>query len=149
MEIKKDIELYIPQRAPMVMITEIVSVDERSIVTSLQIETGNIFCSGGYLREPGLIENIAQTAAARIGYICEKEKKKVPLGFIGAIKRLVIHQVPAAGETIITTVTIEHEVMNATIITGAVRCNSELLAECEMNIFLQEEGNTPENPEDR
>ena len=145
METKKDIVLFIPQRAPMVMITEIKRVDERGIVTSLQIERENIFCSGGYFREPGLIENIAQTAAARVGYICEREKKNVPLGFIGAIKKLIIHKIPAAGEEIITNVSIEHEVMNATIISGKVHCKGKLLAECEMNIFLQEEESNRKN----
>jgi len=139
MNTKKDIISFIPQRSPMVMITEIKMVDDRSIVTSFNIDKENIFCSGGRFREPGLIENIAQTAAARVGYICEREKKNVPLGFIGAIKKLIIHQVPAAGDEIVTSVTIEHEVMNATIISGKIRCRGELLAECEMNIFLQEE----------
>ncbi len=145
MEIKKDILLYIPQRPPMVMITEIKSVDDRSIVTTLKIEKGNIFCSEGYFREPGLIENIAQTAAARAGYICEREKKKVPLGFIGAIKKLIIHQVPAAGDEIITRVSVEHMVMNATVISGEIFCKGKLIAECEMNIFLQEEESNRKN----
>jgi predicted hotdog family 3-hydroxylacyl-ACP dehydratase len=146
MDKQKDIACYIPQRPPMVMITGIKTVDDQSIVTSFHIDKENIFCSEGLFREPGLIENIAQTAAAQIGYICEMEQKTIPLGFIGAIKKLVIHQVPATGDLLTTNVTIEHEVMNATIISGEIHCRGELLAECEMNIFLQEEEVSSDNP---
>lgn len=137
--INKDILSYIPQRAPMVMITEIKGVSQNGIITSFKIDDKNIFCSGGLFREPGLIENIAQSAAARIGYICDVEKKTIPLGFIGAIKNLIIHKIPKVGDELNTTVTIEHEVMNATIISGKIECRGELIAGCNMNIFLQEE----------
>jgi predicted hotdog family 3-hydroxylacyl-ACP dehydratase len=138
---EKDTVCFIPQRSPMVMITGIKTVDDTGIVTSFHIDQKNIFCSGGRFWEPGLIENIAQTAAARVGYMCEKERKKIPLGFIGAIKNLIIYHVPEAGDEIITRVTIEHEVMNATVVSGKSYCRGELLAECEMNIFLEEERN--------
>lgn len=125
----------------MVMISEIEKVDEKGIITNFIIEKENIFCHEGLFREPGLIENIAQTAAARVGYLCKMEERKVPLGFIGAIKNLVIHQIPGVGEKLQTNVTIEHEVMNATVISGKIYAGGNLLAECEMNIFLQEEEN--------
>lgn len=132
----------------MVMVAEIKAIDDRKIVSSFHIDEENIFCTGGRFREPGLIENIAQTAAARVGYTCEKEKKNIPLGFIGAIKKLVIHRVPETGDEIETTVTIEHEVMNATIISGEIRCRGDVLAVCEMSIFLQEKEGTRNNTPD-
>lgn len=139
MDLENDIVRLIPQRPPMVMVEKIQTIDDRSIVSSFRINKGNVFNTGGRFREPGLIENIAQTAAARIGYICEKKKKDIPLGFIGAIKKLIIYRIPETGDEILTTVKIEHEVMNATIISGEIHCRGVLLAECEMNIFLQEE----------
>lgn len=135
----KEITTYIPQRPPIVMIGKIENVDESGIDTTFLIEKENIFCQKGKFREPGLIENIAQTAAARIGYVCEKEEKEIPIGFIGAIKNLKIHFLPAEGEVIKTRVTIEHVVFNATIITGKIFCRETLAAECEMKIFLKED----------
>jgi predicted hotdog family 3-hydroxylacyl-ACP dehydratase len=124
----------------MVMIKEIEHVDETTITTSFLIEEENIFNHNGFFREPGLIENIAQTAAARVGYLCKQQNKKVPLGFIGAIKNLIIHRIPETGEWLKTKVTIEHEVMNATVISGKIYSGEHLIAETEMNIFIQEEG---------
>ena len=123
----------------MIMINEIVDVGKSGITTTFLIDKGNIFCHNGIFREPGIIENIAQTAAARVGFLCEREKREIPLGFIGAVKDLVIHQLPAAGDLLKTEVTIEHEVLNATIISGKVYCRDNLLAQCEMKIFIQEE----------
>jgi len=121
----------------MVMISGIEKVNDTSIVTSFVVEKDNIFCHNKMFREPGIIENIAQTAAARVGYICREENRPVPLGFIGAIKNLVIHTIPEVGDQLRTIVSIEHEVMNATVISGRIYSNEKLLAECEMNIFLQ------------
>ena len=122
----------------MIMIDEIVDVGKSGITTKFLIDKGNIFCHNGIFREPGIIENIAQTAAARVGFICERENREVPLGFIGSVKDLVIHQLPAAGDILKTDVTIEHEVFNATIIRGKIYCRDNILAQCEMKIFIQE-----------
>lgn len=133
----RDILKYIPQRHPMIMIDEIVDVGKSGITTKFLIDKGNIFCHNGIFREPGIIENIAQTAAARVGFICERENREVPLGFIGSVKDLVIHQLPVAGDILKTDVTIEHEVFNATIIHGKIYCRDNILAQCEMKIFIQ------------
>ncbi|UCG27304.1 MAG: hydroxymyristoyl-ACP dehydratase, partial [Bacteroidales bacterium] len=85
MEPVKDILNYIPQRHPMIMIDQIVDVTESGITTKFLIHPENIFYHNGYFREPGIVENIAQTAAARVGYVCERENRNIPLGFIGAV----------------------------------------------------------------
>ena len=136
---EKILEL-IPQRYPMVMIDKLIVSDEKRTISGFFLKSDNIFCDSKYLYEPGIIENIAQTAAARIGYICNQKQIEVPLGFIGGIKKLKIYQLPETNTEIITTITIEHEIMEATIISGKIE-NKEgkLLTECEMKIFIQKE----------
>jgi predicted hotdog family 3-hydroxylacyl-ACP dehydratase len=126
----------IPQRPPMVMIDALVSAGEERAESTLVISNKNIFIKNGILREPGLVENIAQTAAARIGYICRQEKKPVPIGFIGAVQKLVIHKLPGAGKQIKTIIEIKNQVMNVTIITGTIWFEGDIIAQCEMKIFL-------------
>ncbi len=63
-----DIESLIPQREPMLMVSGLCSASDKSITTWFQVEPGNIFVEKGKFRESGLIENIAQTAAALNGY---------------------------------------------------------------------------------
>ncbi|HVI47592.1 MAG TPA: hypothetical protein VM802_22165 [Chitinophaga sp.] len=131
-----DITTYIPQRAPFVMISGIMEVNGPVTRTGFHIQPDNIFVDNGHFMAPGLMENIAQTAAARIGYIAQQENAPVPLGFIGAVKDLEIFELPQAGKTIETTTEIGGEVFNATMVTGKVMCDGKVMAQCEMKIFI-------------
>ena len=105
--------------------------------TTFKIEEGNVFVKNGVLHEAGIIENIAQTAAAKAGYEVKKLGIEPLLGFIGAVKDLKIYALPAVNELLETTVVIKNEVMDVTIIEGASTCNGIKIAECEMKIFVQ------------
>ena len=59
-----ELSLLLPQKPPMVMVDALVEFTELSAVTRLVVRPDNIFVQNGRLAEPGLVENIAQTAAA-------------------------------------------------------------------------------------
>ena len=126
----------IPQRPPIVMIDELVKSDDASTTTRLEVRGDNIFCEEGFLAEPGMIENIAQTAAARMGHFAKSTGTEVPIGFIAAVSSLSIKARPRVGETIETTVSVVNEVIGITIIEGTVSLNGEEIARCEMKIFI-------------
>lgn len=134
--VDQEITAYIPQRAPFVMIEKLDFADATTTRTSLTISDGNLLVKNGRFTEPGLVENIAQTAAAGIGYICRAENKPVPVGYIGAVQNLVVHELPAAGQVIETEVTVRNQVLNVSIIDGTIRSNGQVLAQCEMKIFI-------------
>jgi 3-hydroxymyristoyl/3-hydroxydecanoyl-(acyl carrier protein) dehydratase len=127
---------YLPQKPPMVMVGKLLEAEGRKTVTSLKITKDNIFCSDGLFREPGLIENIAQTAAAGAGYSAVKNREKPKVGFIGGLRGLRIVKLPMPGDEIFTEVTVEHEVFDATVVNGKVFLNDLCIAECELKIFL-------------
>lgn len=134
----------IPQRSPMVMIDKLFFSDEEKCITGLHIKENNIFCRDGFLREPGLIENMAQTAAANTGYFSstqakEGEYKGAPMGFIGAIKNLIIHFLPPVDSEIITEIKILHQIFDASVIHAFVTSNGEKAAECELKIFIKKD----------
>jgi predicted hotdog family 3-hydroxylacyl-ACP dehydratase len=126
----------IPQRPPMVMVDKLISVSAGKTTTGLTVLPENIFVMDGVFREPGLIENIAQSAAAGVGYYYRSRNEEVPLGFIGAIKNLVISFLPEVHSELTTEIIVEHEVLNATLIRGRVFTKEKLVVECEMKIFL-------------
>ena len=128
----------IPQRSPIVMVDKLLDVADKFAVSSLEVKQTNIFSKDGYLQEPGIIENIAQTAAAMTGYATKVKNQAVKLGFIGAIKGLKIYTLPKVNTTLNTTVTVQNVVMNITIINGTVKVGEEVIAECEMRIFIEE-----------
>jgi len=138
MSIAKDILPYIPQRPPFVMVQTLEHSDDEGAATRFAVTEDNILVEAGVFKEPGLVENIAQTAAARIGYICKQEQKPVPVGFIGAVQQLKINRLPLVGEVLDTRISIKNQVFNATIVDGTIAINGDVIASCEMRIFVAE-----------
>lgn len=136
MSLSADILQLIPQRPPFVMVETLETCDDTGATTTFTVKTDNIFIENNELTEPALVENIAQTCAARIGYICQQESKPVPVGFIGAVQQLRINSLPKLGDVLNTSITIKNQIFNATIVEGEIACNGESIAGCEMRIFI-------------
>ena len=126
----------LPQRPPFVMIDRLVSCDEVFSVTELLVREDNIFVENERLTSSGLIENIAQTCAARIGYINLNNGKTVKIGVIGAISNLNITRTPKVGEKLTTTIKLLEEVFQMTLVEAVVRSGDEELARANMKIAL-------------
>lgn len=130
-----DIHELLPQQEPFVMVDSLVSFDMHRIVTATTVSDANIFVDAGVFTSAGLIENMAQTCAARIGYINKYIlRKSISVGFIGAIRNLRIYRLPAIGETIETTVDTLEEVFGLTLVRATIRVGTEVIAEGEMKI---------------
>jgi len=132
----ENVETLIPQRPPFVMVDKLVAFCDISTTTGFTIKADNIFVEHGVFKEPGLVENIAQTAAARAGYDSQIENRPVLVGYIGAINNLQVFSLPKTGDEIITRITTENQVFNVTLISGKITCNGELIAQCNMKIFI-------------
>lgn len=129
---------YIPQSEPFVMIDKLISTDETQTTTELNITSDNLFVSNEHFLEPGLIENMAQTAAAGTGYKASLEQKAPTVGFIGQIKNLQVQSLPKVGDKIITTTKNVHQIINAMIVQAEILCEHKMIASAEFKIFLQE-----------
>lgn len=134
---KNEILEYIPQRPPIVMVDSLISIDEKTTLSEFTITDENIFVENNKLREPGLIENIAQSAALGVGYVCKQNNTPVPIGFIGGIKNLIVSELPGVGDTLTTEITVDYKVFEATLITGKIFVDTKLMAQLEMKIFLK------------
>ena len=129
----------LPQRPPFIMVDRLVHYDLNGAKSVFSVRDDNLFCREGIMEETGLIENIAQTCAARTGYKEKTEPQRdgvIKIGFIGMIKRMDIVRNPLVGETLHTTIEIKDEVFNATLIEAKVEIAGETVASCAMKIFL-------------
>lgn len=129
----------IPQRSPIVMVDAFYGVDDVCSYSSLTIREDNLFFDNGKFREPGIIEHVAQSAAARVGYVCRQENRPIPVGFIGQLKNFKIHALPSAGDKLCTTIKIESEFMGVSLVSATVYVGEQLLADCQMKIFIKED----------
>lgn len=128
----------IPQRPPFIMIDCLTHFDPVLTSSRFTVRDNNLFFSEGRLLASGLIENIAQTCSARIGYINRLSNEVIKLGFIGAVRNLKIYKTPLAGDTIYTTITVKEEVFQMTLVDAVVKLNDETIAEAEMKIALSD-----------
>ncbi|MEI8202468.1 MAG: hydroxymyristoyl-ACP dehydratase [Bacteroidota bacterium] len=133
----------IPQRPPMVMVGEVLEATEAKIISSFTISHENVLCECDVFSEAGIIENIAQTAAAGVGLSLNEtdENAEPPIGFIGALKNVMIYSLPKVNTSIRTEVTLLHRIMDASVIEGKVFQEANLIAQCEMKIFLKPKQN--------
>ena len=126
----------LPQRPPFVMIDRLVSCDDVFAVTELTVREDNIFVEDERLTSSGLIENIAQTCAARIGYLNLNASGTVKIGVIGAISNLDIARTPKIGEKLETTIELISEVFQMTLVEAVIRIGGEEIVSANMKIAL-------------
>lgn len=139
------VSVLIPQKPPIEMVDTLWENDDQKTVSGFTIQANNIFCENGFFTEPGIIENIAQTAALRAGYTISTMTQEgaltgpPPVGYIAAIKNLVINRLPRAGSVLKTQIFIKQIIFDITLIDAQTFCNDEEIASCEMKIFLKKD----------
>lgn len=133
----KEILNYIPQRFPIVMVDEFYGITNNVSYSALTVREDNMFTGNGHFNESGIIEHIAQSGALRMRYSSEKRNTTPSLGYIGAIKKMKIFRLPTIGEKLFTSLKIEQEIFNITLLSAEVRVNDKIIASCEMKVFLE------------
>jgi predicted hotdog family 3-hydroxylacyl-ACP dehydratase len=134
--LQQDVVNFIPQRSPMVMLSRVISCNEKEVKTELDIRADNIFTEEGRFSESGMLENIAQTAASSVGIYAKLNNQKVPIGFIGAISKVNLMKNPKVGQVLKTKVETLQQVMNITLISGKCFVEGECCIECQMKIVI-------------
>ena len=130
----------LPQRPPFVMVDRLTDYSETQTSCTLTVRPDNIFCADGQLAAAGLVEHIAQTCAARLGYYNKYVLRSgIRLGFIGEVKDLDILRLPRQGETLTTTVTVVQEIFDVTLVSAEVRVGTETIATTRLKIAQGEQ----------
>ena len=134
-----DVHTLLPQQEPFVMIDQLLHFDEVTTTTRFTVREDHLYVEDGRLNACALIENIAQTCAARMGYINHYiYKTEVQLGFIGSVKNLVVKRVPLLGETLTTTIKVMEEIMKLTLVQAEIKVGEETIVTAEMKIALSD-----------
>lgn len=123
-----NVQDLLPQKPPFVMVDKLLLSDDSVSVTELEIREDNVFYGDGCLLPAGLVENIAQTCAAGIGYRNMNQTGSIKIGVIGAASNLEIKRLPRKGERITTTAKYVEEVFQMIMFDAVVKCGEEELA---------------------
>lgn len=135
-----DVHTVLPQQEPFVMIGTLVGFSMTSSITETVVREDCIFVDDGVMSPYGMLENIAQTCAARVGfynrYILHNE---VRTGFIAAVRDYRIHRLPSVGSTIVTTVDIIEEIFGMTLATARICQDGEVIACTQVKLSVREQ----------
>lgn len=135
-----DIHKLLPQQEPFVMTGTLIHFEMNKLVTEFVIPEDNLFVNDGKFSAAGLIENMAQTCAARIGYINKYILLRgIQIGYIGAIRNLEIKELTSVGDLITTEVNIQEEVFGMLLADANVKCGDKVIASTEMKIAVRDE----------
>lgn len=134
----EQIKELIPQRNPIIMVDTFYDATDVECHTGLTIKYDNLFCENGNFIEPGLIEHIAQSASAFAGHKAKVNNMPTPVGFIGEIKKFKLGHCPKCGDKLFTTIRTISEVMNVSLIATETQVNGEVVADCQMKIYIKE-----------
>lgn len=130
-----DIHELLPQQPPFVMVDRLIHFDDRTTSSAFMVKAGNIFVEDGCLNACAIAENIAQTCAARLGYIDKYILKRgIKIGMIGAIRGMKVIATPKVGDELLTEIEIVEEIMGLTLLNATVKVGDELMATAQMKM---------------
>ena len=130
-----DIETLIPQSRPFLLVDRLVEADDLKATTTFVVTADHLLTLGGKISVAGLIENIAQTAAAGAGYAARAAPGGPRSGAIVAIKQFEVAWLPEIGDELNTEVTVIARVADIVVISGRITCRQSVVAAGEMKIL--------------
>ena len=135
-----DIKQLIPQRAPILMVDELLKAEEQEGICQLMIRQDNCFLEAdGSLSATGLVEHIAQSASALCGYhALERGERQPPKAYIGEVKHFHCYRQPYVGEILQTHIKLYTQVGHVTLLEGTVVVEGERIAETQLKIGFHE-----------
>lgn len=137
MESTHDIHDLLPHRPPFIMIGELLFADTFHARTSYTLPADNLLVADGKWSEGGLLENMAQTAAAGAGYQAKQANRPVEAGYIASVKNFAVFGVAKVGDRLETETILRESIFdNVIVVEAMVNRDGALIARCEMNIFV-------------
>jgi predicted hotdog family 3-hydroxylacyl-ACP dehydratase len=127
---------FVPQKPPFVLVDQLIYVDEKTSSCNFTVPAEHIFVNRGFYSTSGMVESMAQTAAAGTGFLSRKDNKKVPIGYIGAVQKLEVIDWPPANAEIRMDIKLLTNILQVSLVSGTVIYQGKTMASCEMKIFI-------------
>jgi predicted hotdog family 3-hydroxylacyl-ACP dehydratase len=109
------------------MVDQLLWSDGRTTRTSFRVLADNQLVENGRFTAAGLLENLAQTAAAGAGYAARGTAESSPAtprpGFIASVKNLEIFALPAVDSELLTEISVTAQVADIIVISEIGRAH--------------------------
>ena len=130
----KPIKQLIPQRPPFMMVDKVLKCDEVDALTEFVVQADNILLDNGQLSAAGVIENMAQSCAARMGCVDLLHGEPIKIGYIGDVRDAQIIRQPCVNEEVRTSIHVIEDVFNLLLAEVTVKVGDEVVATARMKV---------------
>jgi len=124
----------IPQRPPFVMVDKVVRCDDVEATTEFTVREDNVLSDKGILSAAGMLENMAQSCAAKMGCTNKLHNTPIKIGVIGDVRNFVIMRQPHCNETLVTHVQVIENFLNFTLAEIITKVGGKIIATARMKI---------------
>ena len=131
-----DILHIIPQRPPFVFVDEVSFADEQRAEICYTITEDCPLVNNRQLPLAGVLEHVAQSCAARIGYLQSTQNEPIRIGYIGAVKKIELKRIPIVGERLLTKVMLLENVLDISLLQCDTFIEGELIAQTTLKLAL-------------
>ncbi len=128
-----DVTTLIPQKEPYIMVEYITDISPDDVTTLYKIKENSPFVRDDKMQAAGLVENIAQSCAAHIGYY---SPDGIRIGLVGAVPSLEIIKAPRVDDILETTVKFTARAFQMSMAEAKIRCAGTLMAKGTIKLSL-------------
>jgi len=131
----EQIKTLIPQRDPILSVDTLYTCEETGCTTGWTVPVENMFVTRGHLTAEGIIEHMAQSASAWLGYQTVVVRgEPVKAGYIGEVRDFQALNFPESGKTVMTQIKVISETMGITLVEAVTTVEGQPAATARMKI---------------
>lgn len=124
-----DVHSLLLQQDPYILTGPLVHYEKDCVKSEFTVPHDGFFVRHDKLRSAGMVENIAQTCALRLGYVNKYILGKgIEIGVIAAVRNMRVFDHPSVGDTITTTIKILKDVMGMMLAEATIDNKGRVLA---------------------
>ena len=116
------------------MVDKVLKCDEIDALTEFTVSDDNILLDNGQLSAAGVIENMAQSCAARMGCVDLLHGEPIKIGYIGDVRDAQIMRRPRSNEVVHTHIHVIEDVFNLLLAEVNVTVGDETIATARMKV---------------
>ena len=131
------VDNLIPHRAPMRWLDALTECTDTTATATVCFNADHFAVADGVVLESALVECVAQTVAAALGYRGQKrgESGKPGLGMLTVVSDFQIRSRPLAGKQLTVEVRELRRLGPMLLVTGSVACDGQVIAIGELTLY--------------
>jgi len=131
------LDTLIPHRPPMQWIDALTDCTDLTACATVRFTAGHFAVTNGAVTETALIECVAQTVAAALGYRSQNsgQSNRANNGMLGAVSNFKIHTPPPLEKLVHIEVRELKRYGPMLLIAGVVSCEGQVIAEGQLSLY--------------